>query len=224
MLSYTCYWKISISFDYIICTDWCPECLIFNVNVFGWPPNNCTWKWAWWNVGLHIVGFSTYVCDKQSMEPHLDVWLFYPAPWWWSTSSKHDRTDLFWWRPDVISSWMRLLYEMSWGMLLALTIPRKQFVTVFGREVFGLGDHASAFPWPNFTNRRVCSRQKITSTGLITNGSVESRYLLYWLYRSTCSTVYKTWRAISRCQHLRIWPLYGGLRSSGLTNKTMFLR
>ena len=31
---------------------------------------------------------------------------------------------------------------------------------------------------------------------------------LSWLYRSTCSSVEKTWGAISRCQHLRTWPLW----------------
>ena len=74
-----------------------------------------------------------------------------------------DWTNFLWRRPDVIHSWMRLLYEMSWGILLELTFPRIQFLTVFGNVVFALGEHAFAFPWPDFTNRRVWTGQKITS-------------------------------------------------------------
>ena len=84
------------------------------------------------------------------------------------------RTDFLWCRPDVIPLWMRLLYEMSWGMLLVLTFPRKQFITVFGRVVFGLRENAFSFPWPDFTNRRVWTGHKITPTGLITIGILYS--------------------------------------------------
>ena len=78
------------------------------------------------------------------------------------------RTDFLWCRPDVIHSWMRLLFEMSWGMLLELTFPRKKFITVFNGVAFGLEENALAFPWPDFTNRCVWTGHEITSTGLIT--------------------------------------------------------
>ena len=87
---------------------------------------------------------------------------------------RQDRTDFLWCRPDFIPSWMRLLYEMSWGMLLELTFPRKQFITVFGRVVFGLGENAFAFPWPDFKNRRVWTGHRLTSTGQITIGIMYS--------------------------------------------------
>ena len=61
---------------------------------------------------------------------------------------RQDRTDLLWCRPDVIPSWMRLLYDMSWGIMLELTLPRKQFITVFGRVVFGLGEKTISIPLP----------------------------------------------------------------------------
>ena len=88
--------------------------------------------------------------------------------------SCQDRTIFLWCRPDVTPSWMRLLFEMSWGMLLDLTFPRKKFITVFNGVAFGLGEHAFAFPWPDFTNRLVWTGHEITSTGLITIGIMYS--------------------------------------------------
>ena len=84
------------------------------------------------------------------------------------------RINFLWCRPDVIPSRMRLLYEMSWGMLLELTFPRIQVITFMGRVVFGLGENVFAFPWPDFTNRRVWTGHKIRSTGLITIGILYS--------------------------------------------------
>ena len=120
------------------------------------------------------------------------------------------RINLLWCRPDVIPSRMRLLYEMSWGMLLELTFPRKQFISFTGRVVFDLGENSFAFPWPDFRNRRVWTGHNIRSTGLITFVILySSRWVnvLSWLYRSTCSSVEKTWSPISRCQYVWTWTL-----------------
>ena len=84
------------------------------------------------------------------------------------------RADFLWYRPYIIPSWMRLLYEMSWGMLMELIFPCKQFITVFDRVVFGLGEHAFTFPWPDITNRRVWTGHNFASTGLITIGIMYS--------------------------------------------------
>ena len=75
--------------------SWGPECLL-NVNVFSWPLKNCSSSWAYWNVGLHSKGchhlWGEPKCDTQSIESPPDVWISYPVPCWWSTTSNHGKT------------------------------------------------------------------------------------------------------------------------------------
>ena len=87
--SYTYYWKVSVSFKILFDRIWGSQCLL-NVKVVDWPPTNSPGLWACWNVGLHSQCLwcqSKWV--NQSMESFSDVWLSYPAPSWWSTTSNH---------------------------------------------------------------------------------------------------------------------------------------
>ena len=84
------------------------------------------------------------------------------------------RTDFFWCRPRRVQARRHpfvnaiiLRNELRNDVGVNISTQTVHSYQSSAEWYFGLGDNSFAFPCPDFTNRRVRTRQKITSTGLI---------------------------------------------------------